>query len=308
MSVEELRAMEDELWDDLREANEELLAARAYAVEGEDDEEANLITTSIVTKESRDKDDILPNEGNSEALKIPESTLQAFSNEQGLRNRYAGTSLKSQWGKLRMGIFLFLSLTMFLNRPLTLRLNFFLLELAQETAAAMRLIPESEIVKSSIAWWRRHLPCCGEKLKAIPKYYGYMQQTEMAKAFVTALDHPTYAVVTFSSRQAAIAARQCLADGGVRNTWKQVDDIPIPPLADAPPRNICFFRGCWYVPSMINCEGLTVVLFLTFLFFCFRWHSRPVTLTINYKEKKLRRWSYVFGTARQCYHLLSKDI
>jgi hypothetical protein len=49
-------------------------------------------------------------------------------------------------------------------------------------------------------------------------------------AFVTAFDHPTYAVVTFTSRQAAIAARQSLADGGAINVWKQVDDIPIAPL------------------------------------------------------------------------------
>jgi len=129
----------------------------------------------------------------------------------------------------------------------------------------MRFVPESEISRGpgSLAWWRAHVPCCGENLKAIPKYYGYVKGS--GKAFITAMDHPTYAVVTFSSRQAAIAARQCLADGSATNVWRQVDDIPIPPLADAPPRNIFFFRGC----------------------------CRPVTLTINYKEKKLRRWSMI---------------
>ena len=115
--------------------------------------------------------------------------------------------------------------------------------MAQEQAAGMRYVPESELrggaVRRSLL---RRLVCCGERLKALPKYYGIVEGT--GKAFVTALDHPTYAVVTFTSRQAAIAARQSLADGGATNTWKQVDDIPIPPLADAPPRNLLFFRGC----------------------------------------------------------------
>jgi hypothetical protein len=102
MSVEELQAMEEELWDDLREANEQLLAARTYAVEGDDDDkEAGLITTSLEAKDSREDendDSNLVDEEKSEAIKIPDSTLQAFCSE-GLRNRYVGTSLKNQWGK-----------------------------------------------------------------------------------------------------------------------------------------------------------------------------------------------------------------
>ena len=102
MSVEELQAMEEELWDDLREANEQLLAARAYAVEGnDDDEEAGLITTGVEAQDSRDgedEDSNLVEEEQSEAIKIPDATVQAFCSE-GLRNRYVGTSLKNQWGK-----------------------------------------------------------------------------------------------------------------------------------------------------------------------------------------------------------------
>ena len=135
--------------------------------------------------------------------------------------------------------------------------------MAQETAAAMRSVPESNIMKSSMAWWKRHVLCCPEQHKFIPMYYGLMQGT--GKAFITAMDHPTYAIVTFTSRQTAISARQCLSNGGATNTWKQIDDIPTHPLADAPPRNIFFFRGC----------------------------CRPVTLTINYKEKRLRRCSLI---------------
>ena len=98
--------------------------------------------------------------------------------------------------------------------------------MAEETAAGMRYVPESELHgDGERKSWLRRMPCCGDRLKALPKYYGMANAT--GKAFVTALDHPTYAVVTFTSRQAAIAARQSLADGGATNTWRQVDDIPI---------------------------------------------------------------------------------
>lgn len=52
------------------------------------------------------------------------------------------------------------------------------------------------------------------------------------------IDTDSYAVVTFTSRQAALAARQCLADGCGLDRWREIDYIPIPPLADAPPWNI----------------------------------------------------------------------
>jgi len=44
-----------------------------------------------------------------------------------------------------------------------------------------------------------------------------------------------YAVVTFTSRQAAIAARQCLADASTGDRWQNIEDIPVPPLADTVP-------------------------------------------------------------------------
>jgi hypothetical protein len=62
----------------------------------------------------------------------------------------------------------------------------------------------------------------------------------------------SYAVVTFTSRQAAIAARQCLSDGSGLDGWREVDKIPIPPLADSVPWNICDCRGC--------CRPVTVTL------------------------------------------------
>jgi Late exocytosis, associated with Golgi transport len=54
----------------------------------------------------------------------------------------------------------------------------------------------------------------------------------------------TFAVVTFTSRQAAVAARSCLADGRGAGRWMTLKDLPIPPLADAAPGDICTFRNC----------------------------------------------------------------
>ena len=70
----------------------------------------------------------------------------------------------------------------------------------------------------------------------------------------------TYAVVTFTSRQAACAARQCLADGRGLDRWMTFEEIPVPPLADAAPLRLCPCRGC----------------------------CRPVTISINDRQKSLR--------------------
>lgn len=74
------------------------------------------------------------------------------------------------------------------------------------------------------------------------KYYGtrdaFDTESGRSKVFATNLDHPSYVVVTFTSRYAAVVARQCLADGAPQNRWKQVDGIPLYPLADSPPWGI----------------------------------------------------------------------
>jgi len=75
------------------------------------------------------------------------------------------------------------------------------------------------------------------------------------------VDHHIYAVVTFTSRQAAIAARQCTADGSGLGRWQEVEDLPIPPLADAAPWDFFQCKRC----------------------------CRPATLTINDSEKRCRK-------------------
>eukprot|EP00934_Nitzschia_sp_Nitz4_P000795 Nitzschia sp. Nitz4//scaffold32_size149145//19447//26119//NITZ4_002866-RA/size149145-augustus-gene-0.25-mRNA-1//1//CDS//3329548030//795//frame0 len=70
----------------------------------------------------------------------------------------------------------------------------------------------------------------------------------------------SYAVVTFTSRQAAVAARHCLTDSRGQGRWVTEGDMPIPPLADAPAFFTSGFRGC----------------------------VRPVTLSISDKQKIIR--------------------
>lgn len=65
------------------------------------------------------------------------------------------------------------------------------------------------------------------------------------KALVESLSRDsTFAVVTFTSRQAAIAARHCLSDGRASNRWLTLEELPIPPLADAPSCNVMACRNC----------------------------------------------------------------
>jgi hypothetical protein len=58
------------------------------------------------------------------------------------------------------------------------------------------------------------------------------------------VDQHTYAVVTFTSRQAAIAARQCMTDGSGLGRWEEVEDLPVPPLANSPPWDLFARRSC----------------------------------------------------------------
>lgn len=241
-TIDELKELEEEAWQELREANEQLIAARE-AVVAEDYETQNEVSMDLPVEDGLDHE-------NSMVDLMVVSPLA--SERPGLRNRLLNASketLQSKW------------------------------EQAQNVALAMKLVRESDL--------RPHthktnkctslIPCFGSPMKALPKYYGQVQG--VGKAFLTSLDHPTFAVVSFTSRQSAVAgtygktvwilvgfaassshivlwntitrfdcvcvARQCLADGGATNTWRQIDDIPITPLADAPPMNILFCRGCW---------------------------------------------------------------
>jgi hypothetical protein len=71
----------------------------------------------------------------------------------------------------------------------------------------------------------------------------------------------TFAVVTFTSRQAAVAARHCLVDSRGADRWTTLSEIPVPPLADAAVFNFSLgVKGC----------------------------IKPVSISINDKQKLLR--------------------
>lgn len=114
--------------------------------------------------------------------------------------------------------------------------------------------------------------CCSG-LRAVGKLVKGKAADPLAKKIAK---DTTYAAVTFSSRQAAVAARHCLADGRGRQRWLSLHTVPVPPLADAAPCDIITCRGC----------------------------CRPVTLNLNSNQLMIRRYAalasllliYVFYT------------
>ena len=90
----------------------------------------------------------------------------------------------------------------------------------------------------------------------------------------------TYAVVTFSSRQAAVAARHCLADGRGVQKWLSVETVPVAPLADAAPCDIITCRGCCR-PVTLNLNGNQLMIrryiALASLAFIYIFYTIPIT-------------------------------
>lgn len=72
----------------------------------------------------------------------------------------------------------------------------------------------------------------------------------------------SFAVVTFTSRQAAVAARNCNIDGRGSSRWFTKKGLPVTPLSDAAPFDLKTCRNC----------------------------CRPVTLSLNVRQKKLRKY------------------
>jgi len=76
----------------------------------------------------------------------------------------------------------------------------------------------------------------------------------------------SYAVVTFTSRQAAASARSCCIDGRGSSRWYVIHDLPVSPLSEAAPFDLKTCRNC----------------------------CRPVTLSLNPGQKKIRKYVAVF--------------
>jgi len=115
---------------------------------------------------------------------------------------------------------------------------------------------------SSGAWT---IPSCADIFRmlrtAISSFWTHVVGLNAPRAVDEFVRDSSYAVVTFTSRQAAVAARSCLSDSRGNDRWITFSEIPSPPLADAPVFNMSSFRGC----------------------------VRPVSLSISDKQKMLRR-------------------
>lgn len=106
----------------------------------------------------------------------------------------------------------------------------------------------------------------------------------------------SYAVVTFTSRQAAVAARHCLADGRGFGRWIAADNIPVPPLADAAPFSICPCRGCCRPVTLnINDRQKTARRYLTILILVafYIFYTIPLTFATGLVDPE--KWADIFG-------------
>jgi len=95
----------------------------------------------------------------------------------------------------------------------------------------------------------------------------------------------TFAVVTFTNRQAAVAARHCISDGRGRNSWLTSTSVPTPPLADAAACDLVTCRGCCRPVTMsINRRQQLIRKFiaLALLIMIYVFYTIPITFAASY--------------------------
>lgn len=235
-SIEQLENMLEDAWAAVREANADLLEARARIFRGEARKEEPTPHRETSQKPDRhiqhvdSRDDSKQSSPSHDDDDLEGAQLDRLS-------EHAVESDSEELRPLR-------SLPSITQPNLRKRVK----SIRAKYAAAQDLVKEMEDEdSSSIADDLKETE--QEGCSCRPRFgHRFKKGTNKAgKALTSILDHPSYAIVTFSSRQAAIAARQCLADGRGVHRWHQVDDIPTAPLADAPPCKPFFCRGCWYV-------------------------------------------------------------
>ena len=219
-SIEKLETMLVEAWESAHEVNDELLAARADMFR----KVKNVATTSNGKKERKSITELEESEGLGEPetptnlMTIPESQNIEYS-----QDFSPSSALEPETS----------------HRPNGLRQRGRQKSSREKYKLAEEHIRESNRrISDSKAGTRT---CCPSTKKGC-----LGRETSVAKSLKhTLLGHPSYCVVTFTCRQAAVAARQCLADGKGLHAWEQVSNIPMNPLADAPPLTPFFCRGCW---------------------------------------------------------------
>eukprot|EP00980_Cylindrotheca_fusiformis_P028826 scaffold22653_cov119-Cylindrotheca_fusiformis.AAC.7 len=138
------------------------------------------------------------------------------------------------------------------------------MSIVQETSKDMNV--SEDVKERMIASGRWKIPSVEEISKALKRrlfncFYRVKFRLKPPEILDDFARDSTYAVVTFTSRQAAVAARHCLADSRGSDRWVNLSDLPTPPLADAP-------------------SGTSISGFV-----------RPVTLSISDTQKKIRHFA-----------------
>ena len=242
-SIEQLEAMLEDAWETAREANASLLSARSemFRKVGGNNEGLPAVDTASINK----KDD-----GNESSTKINvKSNDEAENGSKGDRttvNRaIASPESKDDDGK-EISRIASNHDDRSLEMPGGLRQRWKRRAKTNQTKYDLA----QDLVKETNSHSRRNIQkvekatgCCH---RANRDHTGKIESTATVdKNSVDIRDSPSYCVVTFTTRQAAVAARQSMADGKGVNSWQQIHNIPMYPLADAPPGNIFFCRGCW---------------------------------------------------------------
>ena len=193
--------------ENLKDANEELNEARAQLIAEDDDFELPSFRHEMVhssLNSSRREISIMINrsakdEGQEESetdsyIRFQNSTDESSNKTGGLRQRRGFRTNHS------------------LNSLSKYESDW---DLVQHEASVMVSIQESkntlpESRRNPIVACLRRIWSGFEPTVTTPKYYGLQTENDGSKGFVTNLEHPSYAVVTFTSRYSAVIARQCL--------------------------------------------------------------------------------------------------
>jgi len=147
----------------------------------------------------------------------------------------------------------------------------------------LEIKPDLKKVKNAFGVWRWPQRRDFQKMVKLVSGVGRNAAVKTKDAAGEVLDdlvaESTYAVVTFTSRQAAVAARQCLLDGRGKEEWIPVQRLPIPPLADAPAMACCKLVSLTIPVQQKRYRKYLVKIFLAGFY---PFYSIPLTLALNW--------------------------
>lgn len=234
-SIEQLDAMLEDAWTSAREANALLLLARAEMFR-ESGARVNieLPKTDNASMKKNDEENLSTNDTNSPSTEKEKDKTQG--DLEANKNIVTIPEDKNEKDEDDVPVPSNLGRNKF-QRPNGLRQRGRAKSTRDKYDLAQDLVKETNAVsRPTTKNGKEFKRCCRGTMR---------RESAIAANLINVLDSPSYCVVTFTCRQAAVAARQCLADGKGTKAWEQVQNIPMYPLADAPPRNIFFCRGCW---------------------------------------------------------------